>query len=240
MHKRYWTAAITLLTASVAGFAKEQPNGPVTDSIKQTQGLSVEDAQRQIAYTDQAAELQERLMREEPNSFGGLYIENAPQFRIVVLFTGNAEALLAKYTQDPVFHPMKTNKSLTALRRKQDAILKSLKGTAPEYETDIDIRSNKVKVRHPSRAVAKDKLAGNGVTEEDVEIEQTTDFPKLTATNRGGYQLRGDTQTYIAQATSGFNVVDQQGNKGTLTAAHEWECAGEPAGCNIQPSYHID
>lgn len=236
MRKRYVAAFGVLISASALLFAKEAPQGPVTDSIAKTYGVSSEEAQQRIALGDQAAALQERLIREEANSFGGMYIQNGPEFRIIVQFTGNAEATLAKYTQDPVFNAVRVNQSLAVLKRKQEALLRSLKDSAPQFETDIDVRRNKVKVRHPNRGRVKEKMAKDNVAEDDVEIVETNDFAVLTAVNRGGYHLSGNTTTYIEEATSGFTVVDQQGNKGVLTAAHSWECSGQPAGCISNPS----
>jgi hypothetical protein len=73
-------------------------------------GVSMDEARRRMAVQmrNEPGELQALLMQKEPATFGGLWIEHEPKYRVVVSFTRDPAATLAKYTKDPIFVPRLT------------------------------------------------------------------------------------------------------------------------------------
>ena len=65
------------------------------------------------------------LQEKEAGTFAGLWIEHQPDYRVVVAFTRNAAATLAKYTKDPLFRPLdRPGPTLVELRATQDRLIK--------------------------------------------------------------------------------------------------------------------
>lgn len=64
---------------------------------------------------------------QEAATFAGLWIEHQPTYRVVVAFTQDAAATLAKYTDDPVFVPLdRPGPTLAELRATQKTIWQEL------------------------------------------------------------------------------------------------------------------
>lgn len=63
------------------------------------------------------------LQEREAATFAGLWIQNRGEYRVVVAFTRDAAATLAKYTRDPLFKPIdRPGPSLAELRATQDRL----------------------------------------------------------------------------------------------------------------------
>jgi hypothetical protein len=67
------------------------------------------------------------LQEKEAGTFAGLWIQHRPDYRVVVAFTRNSAATLAKYTKDPLFKPIdRPGPTLAELRAMQDRLTKEL------------------------------------------------------------------------------------------------------------------
>jgi hypothetical protein len=65
------------------------------------------------------------LQEKEAGTYGGLWIEHQPRYRVAVAFTSDAKATLAKYTTDPLFEAVeRPGPSLAELRLTQDRLMK--------------------------------------------------------------------------------------------------------------------
>ena len=65
------------------------------------------------------------LQEKEAATFAGIWIQHQPDYRVVVAFTRNAAATLAKYTKDPLFKPLdRPGPTLRELRATQDRLMK--------------------------------------------------------------------------------------------------------------------
>lgn len=64
------------------------------------------------------------LQEKEAATFAGLWIQHQPDYRVVVAFTRNAAATLAKYTKDLLFKPIdRPGPTLAELRATQDRLM---------------------------------------------------------------------------------------------------------------------
>lgn len=65
------------------------------------------------------------LQEKEAATFGGLWIEHQPRYRVAVAFTRDAKATLVKYTTDPLFEAVeRPGPSLAELRVTQARLMK--------------------------------------------------------------------------------------------------------------------
>lgn len=73
---------------------------------------------------DSIGSLSGTLREKESGTFAGLWIQHRPDYRVVVAFTRNAAATLAKYTKDPLFKPLdRPGPTLVELRETQDRLI---------------------------------------------------------------------------------------------------------------------
>ena len=71
--------------------------------------------------------LAETMRKKEDDTFAGLWIQHRPTYGVMVAFTRDAAATLAKYTGDPLYVPVdRPGPSLTELRAAQDRLMRDL------------------------------------------------------------------------------------------------------------------
>jgi hypothetical protein len=74
--------------------------------------------------SDDIGSLNGRLQQEEAATFAGLWIQHRPDYRVVVAFTRDAAATLARYTRDPLFKPLdRPGPTLLELRATQERLI---------------------------------------------------------------------------------------------------------------------
>lgn len=67
------------------------------------------------------------LQEREAATFAGLWIQHQPEYRVVVAFTRDAAATLARYTKDPLFKPVnRPGPTLAELRATQDRLMREI------------------------------------------------------------------------------------------------------------------
>lgn len=67
------------------------------------------------------------VQANEASIFAGLWIQNRPDYRVIVAFTRDAASTLAKYTKDPLFKPLdRPGPSLAELRGTQQKLTEAL------------------------------------------------------------------------------------------------------------------
>ncbi|HEU0133756.1 MAG TPA: hypothetical protein VFR28_02955, partial [Allosphingosinicella sp.] len=67
------------------------------------------------------------LQEKEAGTFAGLWIQHRPDYRVVVAFTRDSAATLARYTRDPLYKPVdRPGPTLAELRATQDRLTKAL------------------------------------------------------------------------------------------------------------------
>lgn len=179
-------------------------------------GVTLAEAVQQLALQPIIGALQEALTEREGSTFGGLFIEHQPRYRVVVLFTAQPSQTLEPYVLngplDRIVDPQLARYSLADLEAVQAHLVREYAGTS--VTVDVDVRSNRVEVSVPDSASLDKPLATSDATSPLVRI--TTGAPARTpaTTLYGGLQLSG--------CTSGFTIYygTNAANRGIVTAGH--------------------
>ncbi|MBA0446524.1 S1 family peptidase [Stenotrophomonas maltophilia] len=162
-----------------------------------------------------AASLEARIQASEPDTFGGLYVEQQPDFRVVVLFTRKPAHTLAKYTQDPVFVSRTSAQSIEMLLAAQAEGEAQLLAKKVEFESGLDIKRSIVTFYVKDEAAARRAPRPLQGAVDFVLIKAVKGFT-VTAAISGGHKLIGT----AFSCTTGFNVFDADRELGVLTAGH--------------------
>lgn len=194
-----------------------QPAGgdPIAVSYAQTYRVPVSEAQRRLARVPAIAQLEQRLQRELPESFAGLYIEHQPAYRVVVRFTKTPKALLARYTKDPVFVAQLAPRPLELLRGAQEELAAQLSSSGVAFESGVDVKASQVNLFVLDTAAAAKRLSGLMAVADYIKVQKVPALMTPTAIV-GGNQVDGSTQ----RCTTGFNVFNAARELGVITAGH--------------------
>lgn len=131
---------------------------PTACTYSRVFNVSEAEAEYRSMKSISAAALEARIQGSEPDTFGGLYIEHQPDFKIVVLFTKKPAETLAKYTQDPVFTGRVSARSLETLLATQAEAEAQLLAKRVEFESGLDIRRSIVTFYVKDEAAARRAL----------------------------------------------------------------------------------
>lgn len=219
-HKRSINAAKLLLTTallcSMSMAANANDGDPIAVSYAQMHKVSLIEAKKRLARQPDIARLDKQLARERPDVFAGLYIEHEPTYRVVVKFTQDAKATLARYTSDPVFVAETAPYSLEFLTAAQDELGEQLVKSKTEFELGLDLRSSAIDVSVRDPAAVSAQLAGFKSANKFIRVHKASGFIEPTAQVVGGGQLDGASD----RCTAGFNVVNSVKVLGLVTAGH--------------------
>lgn len=128
------------------------------DYLVKTFGISSADAAEQIQLQNEISDLSNKLASEDPDSFGGVWVEHSPTFKIIVAF---ADAKDRSALRDQVSPGLRryliiknVPKGLKQARTDQEAILAALAPLRLPLQLGFDPRSQKfeIEVSDPARA----------------------------------------------------------------------------------------
>lgn len=196
--------------------AQSSGGDPIAVSYAQMHKVPLAEAKSRLARQPEIARLQQRLQRELPDTFAGLIIEHRPSYRVVVRFTGDAKAQLARYTRDPVFVAEVAPRPLELLRSVQDEVGEQLNQAGIAFESGLDLKSSQVDVYVLDSANASKRLSGVLSLASFVKVHKVPALMTTTATVVGGNRVDGSTR----RCTTGFNVVNAARELGIVTAGH--------------------
>jgi len=111
--------------------------------------ITVEEELHRFEIRDAFAGLDTELSIKERETFAGLYIQNEPEFRIVVLFTHDGEETIKPYIPDGMdeYIEVRTaNVSYFELQNAQSEISSSIRSLGIPTASEIDIYTNRVKI----------------------------------------------------------------------------------------------
>ena len=113
-------------------------------------GVPLEEALTRLSYQEPIGELQAVLQVKEADTFGGLWIEHEPAYRIVVAFTRDGEETIRPYLQDQPFAPhvevRQVRYSLNELEQIVAQTAKELDKLDFDVTYMLDIQENQVEV----------------------------------------------------------------------------------------------
>lgn len=94
-----------------------------------------------------------------PDTFGGLYIEQRPRYRVVVNFSRDAQASLRQLTADAAFEAVAVTHSLRDLERVGETVKQALRAKELDCTLSTDPKRPSLKVWLDERDVASARAA---------------------------------------------------------------------------------
>jgi hypothetical protein len=183
--------------------------------------VTVDEALRRFKLEDSARVLEAKLWERESATFGGLWIQNTPEFKIVAAFSGDAAKTIASYVTpeiSDVIEARSVKYSYNELQAIRNEFQSSLKDLGIEFNSATNVMENNIDID----IVAKDKSrVDNGITgnklkmSDQIKINVVNGLSKPELDIYGGRALVG-----LYNCTSGFAVMDYTGCKGNTTAGH--------------------
>jgi hypothetical protein len=211
---------LTLLAGNVR--AQDESTAPTrtrsAEAYAKSFAVSVAEAQRRIQLQRQIGELNARLERDEAATFAGLVIEHRPAFRVLVKFTADAEATLARYTKDPLYVPATGPVAYRQMVSAQASVYDLLKTAGIDSSSRVDVVKGTVEfyVADPAQ-VQQLQTAGTLRLPAFVTIHKAVSMDKTReATIEGGRPLSG------GRCTTGFTVYNKSSpaSRYITTAGH--------------------
>lgn len=181
------------------------------------QGVGIAEALRRLQLQRSAGDLNARLEAEEPGTFAGLYIEHAPEFRVVARFTRNGDQILHRYVAGTplaqVARAEPAGLALDQLQTRLEAAHRATQRAGIAADGGINVRANRAEiyVRPASVPAANAALAAAPGRAEVVAVDH------LAQPEHGDYLHGG---LHLSTCTSGFTVRNSSGRKGITTSAH--------------------
>jgi hypothetical protein len=210
-------AALVALLVGLGGVPSSAAAEPTSDAISdymRATGVSVTDAEKQVVWQDEAGQLSDALRASEPTTFGGLFIEHTPTYKVVVLSTSGDAAAIDKYAAGlslkSVLDVRAADYSLEALEADQLALGKAL---GLSFPVDLSVKQNRVVVEVPKggKSLAADVAAALPST---AVILQNAEPRTPTVQLYGGLA--------VSTCTLGFSVYfgGNTSNRRVVTAGH--------------------
>lgn len=140
-------------------------------------GITVEEELHRLEIQNAFAGLDTRLSIEEPETFAGLYIQNEPEFRIVVMFTHDGEKTIKPYIPEGMEEYVEVRTvsvSYVELQNTQREISSFVRSIGIPTSSDIDIYTNRVKI-YVVDLKSVDEAIGDGI----LSMPEYVDFVKV-------------------------------------------------------------
>ena len=184
--------------------------------------VTLQEAKRRLGLQESAGALQADLLSNESSTFGGLWIQNEPDFKIVVRFTQDGESTVRPYvTGGPLSGLVEVrtaDATLNDLKTAQSDATTIAIGFGIRVESQVDVIENRVKLFVVDKAGLDSSLAASSVQlPSKVDVVTVSQLSRNTTDLYGGLTL---TSPSDIDCTSGFSVKHSDGSRGITTAAH--------------------
>ncbi|WP_152566028.1 hypothetical protein [Lysobacter antibioticus] len=179
MKRSIFVLAAATLLSSVA-FAQTRQE-PIASHYAAERGVTTAEASRRLSHVDEALKVKEAAEAKYPDTFGGLYIQHEPTYRVIVKFSRDAESSLRSLTADVAFVPVKSAYSIRDLEKKATQVATILKDKGIQCSTNVDPKESTVVVWLDKADVdsARAKLVGEGL---DLTVVQFFPYEKVELT----------------------------------------------------------
>ena len=191
--------------------------------------VSLAEARERLRLQEEIGSLDGKLTDGEAATFGGLWVEHSPAFKVKVGFTENGAATLSRYEKsDDLGRALETvdvTYTLSELMGKQGDADGMTERTAVRAESSVNVPGNVVEVYTTDADGLKDALSENGDAMSDGVVVKAVD---ALTTPAHGWRLHGG--EYLTDCTSGFavRVIDDYdeednpvyGESGITSAGH--------------------
>jgi hypothetical protein len=188
------------------------------------QGVSLDEAVKRLELQNAIGQFEVELSSKEPNTFGGLYIQHRPYFKVIVNTTGTSDTIKGHAQTTPIadlIEVRKVSRSLKQLEARQQLVTGTLASLGIPSETSIDVYKNLVDLQVLDSTQLKSVLKAIGKLNvlENVATVDVNSFMSMTVDAYAGNNM---------SCTSGYSVRDSHGLRGITTAGH----------CNNSLSYN--
>lgn len=182
---RYMRALLGLAVAlsipcwSIAA-EKPKPNPAGLMKVAEMYGISVAEAQRRNDLNPYIQDMQHRIKEGSRETFAGLYIEQEPEFRVVVMLVGDARAQLSNYTLDPLFVPVSAPRTLEQLESVHDELTDQLWKAGIDFMSGINLKKSEIDLYVKDPAAVAKRIAALRKVAPYIRIHKTTGFIETT------------------------------------------------------------
>ena len=182
-------------------------------------GVTVDEALERFKLQDIAGKLSEDLITNEADTLAGYWIEHTPKFKLVILFTRDAEDIIKPYLQKykelaDLIEVGTAKISLVELQNIQNEVSSSAVNMGIPVDSDIDVYKNRVLIYVVDRAqFDRAVLDGKLILPDYIDVITVDSLATPDTEIHGGLSLSGS-------CTSGFAVRNSSGTKGITTAGH--------------------
>ena len=130
--------------------------------------VELPEAITRLLLQESVGELDADLLSNESGTFGGIWIQNEPEYRVVVAFTKDGEETVAKYIKDEALMSLIEVRTVEATYQDLMQSLREASWMVAELGfrsvSDINLFENRVEVYTPDRARMEEALRKNGKT----------------------------------------------------------------------------
>jgi len=190
-------------------------------------GVGLEEAVRRLRLQESVGELSARLQEEERETFGGLWIEHEPEYRVKARFTEGGEEKLRRYVEGGPLdgtvevEALPADATLEELQYEQQGDGLMIDGTGQRSSSLIDVSQNRVEVSVTAKQRLLEALDAKGARlPAHVQVTEVSDLGGPDADSYAGRRMfTPGVSGHVC--TSGFSVRRaSDGVEGVLTAAH--------------------
>lgn len=181
-------------------------------------GLGLREAVHRLQLQRAAGHLDAQLAKNERATFGGLWIQHTPRFRVVVRFTRSGRQTVRPYIQDgPLASLVEVRTggvSLATLEATQAEQSRNARRLGIRVDSRINVSENRVEIEVTDRSRLDAGLrAATLRLPSHVAVNTVPQLSEPTVIIYAGLGLSGG-------CTSGFSIVPNTSGAGILTAAH--------------------
>lgn len=223
--------AMAGLAAALAFFAPahaQEGQGPGAQVSRDAQqyatdrGVTVGEAMRRLQQQRRAAQFEARLTAAERATFGGLYIDQGPKFRVVAKFTRDPAAAVRRNNPEPELagdlEAVAAERTLAELQETQMRVYEAITRLGVRGESGIDIPAGRVKMYVLDQGPIQQAVSAGTLQIPDfVDVIKVNQLSRREVNMVAGLTLNG---TGGPACTSGFTVRNSAGTRGVLTAGH--------------------
>lgn len=168
--------------------AETTPTQPADDALRQDAaaiagdlGITPEEALRRLQLQDAVGRLDASLTAEHPDTFGGLWIQHEPVYRVVVAFTRDGEATVRPYVAgtplEAEIEVRAAEATLQELQAAQAAARRQLDALGLPFDSGLNVPANQVELYVTDRSLFEQRTVEAGLTLPDHVVVVTTYEP---------------------------------------------------------------
>jgi hypothetical protein len=191
-------------------------------SYAKDQNITTDEAKQRFEIRSKFDGLGQQLSEKESDTFGGIYIQHQPEYRIVVLFTRDGAGTIAKYLDASLQKHVKILPAKVSLKQlKSDQVIYTsvIKESGVMVGSGINIIDGVVEISvalKDASNLADEIQKRKIVLPDDVKVVEVDELPQPATDIYGGLVPDGGANT----GTLGFSIVNAYGTRGVTNAGH--------------------